>query len=111
LEPNPVELRRERHIPIRSRNEFLPCVAHTVLPEMNQRTAGTGDTQLELPPTNEDEAIRFAHAAKPATDRVLARPDHSGRKLTFTLRGFILGCAMGSAAAALVLLILYATIR
>ena len=116
FEPNSHDWNRDRYIPIRHRSDFLPSVASTSV-------ADTTDayTQLELPLTGDDDngrqyeggaptfpskgdtapdgAIRFRPRATPACEDEQTTPG-------LTLRGFLFGCALGSSAAAVVLLIL-----
>ena len=124
--PTPGQSRggRTRPIPIRSRREFLPSVATGVV-----TPAGT---QLELPLTEAtpvgDAAIRIKHKAalidklpaqrrpdgkpalkSPLSEAAARRPVKRGADQPFSLRGFLCGCAMGSAAAAAILLVLSIT--
>lgn len=114
LEPEKSQRPAKQHVPIRGRGDFLPSVAHIGnVSETNQ--------QLELPldrteehrtPTN--RSIRFpADRAKTFDPRALkpAGDERGGMLSDFTLRGFMMGCAMGSAAAALLLLVAHTTIR
>ncbi len=127
FEPGGATMTSDRYIPIRGRSDFLPSVTQHdgVLP------AGA-DSQLELPlttsasdksvarpeqepDTTADAAIRF-----PRDDRRTAEFDphrldpartKGGRPAgTFTMGGFLVGCAIGSAAAALVLLVVQTAI-
>jgi len=109
----------ERSIPIRGRREFLPTVTHASTASMNE------DNQLELPlgsRSGGEEPVRTAASAKPApsgADKVIRFPTRSTlpagmpfkppvqfhSRARFTIGGFLLGCAMGSAAAAALLLV------
>lgn len=130
LEPDTVGAGRHRYIPIRGRNEFLPSVGVTGVP-----TGRTRETQLELALTTDKKAgrnyrradtakttprpkvqpatdvvIRFPRKAKPGASPILKLPEEFGRRERFTIGGFLIGCAMGSAAASLVLLIVHAAV-
>jgi hypothetical protein len=118
LDGDELERRPERVIPIRQRCEFLPSVG----PELPELEPAFGP-QLELrltttpacapePAAAQDKA-NLAVGAAPVETRVNRPPklvftpvDHRRRsRQKLTPGGFILGCAMGSAAAALVLLV------
>lgn len=116
LEPEKYQRPAERNVPIGGRSDFLPSVAHIGnVSETNQ--------QLELPLDGKgdrsafkDRSIRFnptADRAKTFDPRELepAGDERQGMTRDFTLRGFFMGCAMGSAAAALLLLVAHTTIR
>lgn len=115
----------ERYIPIRGRREFLPTVAQMTPSSMSSR-----DAQLELPLSStttgerakrvaamadpassssttpaKDIAIRFPTRAKSPAGRAFKPPMQFNKRTQFTLSGFLLGCAMGSAAAAMLLLV------
>jgi len=111
----------ERFIPIRGRKEFLPTVAQANEPSMSNR-----ESQLELPLSSsaasggarhaaasaepaaqppEDRVIRFPTRAKSPAGIPFKAPVQFHRRSQFTIGGFLLGCAMGSAAAAMVLLV------
>ena len=124
-DPDPAALRHERSIPIGHRREFLP----SAVPAYED---GMG-SQLELPLTDAesivDGAIRVTPTAKTASARSkngkTVRPhrhDALAKSLEsapgklescqpFTLRGFLCGCAVGGAAAAMVLLLLHAVLE
>ena len=127
LEPQEQAPSRHGSIPIRGRREFLPSVAGAT----TLQTARTA-SQLELPlgsskgsrvaekparaqppargetqapsdapirfPGAPDSKARFSPMAK------VPRSDH--RRAAFTMKGFLVGCAMGTAAAAVALLVL-----
>ncbi len=114
MEPETSQRAAKQHVPIRGRGEFLPSVAYIGnVSETNQ--------QLELPldrteerRTPTDRSIRFPEDRTKTFDPRALEPagDERGGKLgDFTLRGFVMGCAMGSAAAALLLLVAHTTIR
>ncbi|UCC29671.1 MAG: hypothetical protein JSU86_15885 [Phycisphaerales bacterium] len=130
LEPDAVGAGRHRYIPIRGRNEFLPSVGGTGV-----TTGRTRETQLELALTTAkkagrgdrtadtartiprpkaepaaDRVIRFPRTARPGASPVLKLPEEFGRRERFTIGGFLIGCAMGSAAASLVLLVVHAAV-
>ncbi len=97
LEDKPGESRPKRFIPIRGRSEFLPsakCPGSEVRDEPKRRSAirlGSGLSH----PTNAP-VVRPPRQPQTPEQKVLE---------TFTTRGFLYGCAMGSAAAAVVLLL------
>lgn len=119
-----------RYIPIRGRSEFLPTVARV------DRSAARGrDGQLELPLTTagradnagravatartvpdrgagptKDVVIRFPSRSQSPVGRAFKPPMQFGPRNRFTIGGFLLGCAMGSAAAAAVLLVVRVTV-
>ena len=106
-----------RYVPIRGRGEFLPSVAHigTVF-ENNQQLELPLDRKGEERRASKDRSILFnptADRAKTFDPRELepAGDERQGMARDFTLRGFFMGCAMGSAAAALLLLVAHTTIR
>ncbi len=126
LEPNTDEgARGRRHIPIRGRKEFLPSIAHTS--NVADARDATADTQLELPNALSDgrgivihladagpqrkaeEALRFPRSDKSAA-QFFESPEQAKLNKNFTIGGFLLGCAMGSAAAALMLLVVQTAI-
>ena len=121
--PDPCLAHRERLIPIGHRREFLPSAAPTY-------EDGMGN-QLELPLTHVesivDGAIRVAPIRKATAATASGRskngkavrqpghrivpgsaPGEPESSQPFTLRGFLCGCAVGGAAAAMVLLLLQA---
>ncbi len=127
LESDPLVQRHDRYIPIRGRNEFLPSVA-----QVTTSTPQPVQQQLELPfkrrdktdnadrsatterttplretETATDTVIRFPRTAKETSALPLKPPQQFGqRREKFTIGGFLVGCAMGSAAAVLALLVL-----
>ncbi len=130
LDPNTQDT-PPRHIPIRSRRRFLPSIAYV----RNVVAVGTG-RQLELPlPTVErtrtavqsagrgrtaserkieeraDATLRFPQVGKPDAGPAFKPLEPLEAGHTFTIGGFLLGCAMGSAAAAMVLLVVQTTMR
>ena len=90
-----------RHIPIRGRRRFLPSIAYMgkVVP------VGTG-RQLELPLASADRTRTAARS----TGLGFKPPEQLEATHRFTVGGFLLGCAMGSAAAAMVLLVVQVTV-
>ncbi|MGD2110506.1 MAG: hypothetical protein PVI86_14085 [Phycisphaerae bacterium] len=121
LDTEPEDQTAERYIPIRGRREFLPTAAATGTSTMNAR-----DDQLELPlsATSPDKhAKRPAAELEPApgisteSDKVISFPTRATspagmpfkppvqfhRRSQFTFRGFLVGCAMGSVAAVVLL--------
>jgi len=131
LEPDTVGAGRHRYIPISGRNEFLPSVGGTGV-----TTGRTRETQLELALTTAkkvgrgdrpadtartapqpkaepaaDTVIRFPRKARPGARPILKLPEEFRRRRErFTIGGFLVGCAMGSAAASLVLLVVHAAV-
>lgn len=131
LEPDTVGAGRHRFIPIRGRNEFLPSVAGTGVTTGRTREmqlglglttakkAGKGDRPADTARTiprpkvepAPDAVIRFPRTARPGASPVLKLPEEFGRtRERFTIGGFLIGCAMGSAAASLVLLVMHALV-
>lgn len=105
-------------IPIKGRAEFLPTVTASNRRRKKRRGTRRGGSQLELPysagdhvlPLSQPEMqtvlgspIRFPLAAE---TRLVPRADAPKARETpaLSFRGFLLGCAMGSAAAAVMLL-------
>lgn len=136
LEPDSGERHRGRYIPIRGRNVFFPSVTHSSIAQTEPMETVQSATRLELPPATDDKrqkidlppdagratpgrepepgrdaAIGFSRAAKPGNSPVTEPVGTFDRRQNFTLSGFFLGCAMGGAAAALVLLVLQTAIR
>ncbi|MGB2986704.1 MAG: hypothetical protein WBE26_12570 [Phycisphaerae bacterium] len=125
IELDPDGLHRERHIPIRGRKEFLPSIAqrwdasvdrHDAqlelplgLPEKMQKVQRAADKTRTVPQASPkpeaDAVIRFPRIPRRETDLELKPPVQYRRKAGFTFSGFLIGCAMGSAAAAMVLLV------
>ena len=127
LDPEPVRstVPYDRPIPIGHRREFLPSAApvyHDALGNQLELTL----TDVE---TITDGTIRIVPAGQSASGRSKNGKTvrHVGRQIqhgsqagaptervlgqTFTLRGFLCGCAVGSAAAAIVLLLLQVVFR
>lgn len=125
LKPRSATPHNAQYIPIRGRREFLPSI---VTPGQTARP--NRDTQLTLPlegrdradgprraaekkraavtsktETGPDKVIRFPHRETSAAP-LFKRPEEFRDRRGFTWRGFLVGCAMGGAAAAFVLLIL-----
>lgn len=121
LYPDPDPVRPERYIPIRGRSEFLPSAAL-----ISEDQDAPTQRQLELPlisagaareRTLPDETVErstsVAVADVPRRDSVI-RPlrapfqpmkRRKQKQSPFTPGGFLFGCALGSAAAAMVLLV------
>ncbi len=122
----------DRFIPIRARDEFLPSVVFQKI--TSERTARKGSevvkhggrrpltTQPNAPqrhpgptPTTgpgefsrtSDSAICFSEPARSNRNPTEARAALFGTKPAFTLRGFLVGCTLGSIAASLALLVLH----
>lgn len=130
FEPGGRTVTSNRYIPIRGRSDFLPSVA-----QQDGVFPAAADSQLELslntdakdkpvtsqvhpqrrdpeqkPETTADKVIRFPRDDRRTAgfdprklDPAGARRGRPGGK--FTIGGFLMGCAIGSAAAALVLLV------
>ena len=98
LEPEPHATRRDRFIPIGRRSEFLP-------------SATVPGSEMGDEPARR-EAVRFpADRDRPKGVPVVRPPKppntpERSEPVTFTTRGFLCGCAMGSAAAAVILLLI-----
>jgi hypothetical protein len=126
LEPDAVEMQRSRCVPIRARSDFLPSVVQFWDAQESERTvqfelplAVTAQISPAVPPITEgqttpsptpervaDAVIRFPRTPEPCAKPSLKPPQQfRRRKERFTVGGFLVGCAMGSAAAALVLLV------
>ena len=111
LYPDSDTWRPERYIPIRSRNEFLPTVA-SISNEQNVPT----QRQLELPliaaGASAERSTGVKTAEEPLRNTVIRPPRtcfqptlrRKQKQSPFTPGGFLFGCALGSAAAAVVLL-------
>lgn len=131
FEPDPEALSHKRYIPVRGRCEFAPSMVQDHDELMAPPISREAGTQLALsraadkgPPSpsltcgerreaNTDEqvgerdgAIRFPGAKSSAVPVPGPEVQNNGRSEELTFRGFALGCAMGSAAAAVVLLVL-----
>ena len=128
LDPGPAGRQlQDRYIPIRGRNEFLPSVARVTasspepakqqldLPFKQDSRTDNADRPTRakpLTPTHDskpaaDVVIRFPSTARETVSLPLKPPQQFGRKKQkFTIGGFLVGCAMGSAAAVLALLVL-----
>ncbi len=122
-DPDPLARVRERSIPIRGRSDFFPSAEQPI----ETATAQTATHQLELPlaPAGQANnvaqdqreaslkptAIRFPKRSEGEGLATLRPPMHYRRKGGFTWKGFLVGCAMGSAAAAFVLMVLQTAIN
>lgn len=131
FEPDTEDLFRERYIPIRSRAEFVPSVLQDNDNETTLSQSINPGSQLQLPLTAEPhqpspqkaplssrkDSMDQSHDKREAVVRFpatggKAQPKRRSRlpypsapaKERLTLQGFLLGCAMGSAAAAVLLL-------
>ena len=112
LYPDSDTWRPERYIPIRSHSEFLPSAASN----SDEQDAPT-QRQLELPLTNSGTTAERSTGANVADEprrSSVVRPPKSyfqpkqrrkQEQAPFTPGGFLFGCALGSAAAAMVLLV------
>ena len=121
LYPDPDPVRPERYIPIRGRSEFLPSAAF-----ISEDQDAPTQRQLELPlivavaaresalPVQTFERSTSLEVAdEPRRDSVIRplkspfqpTPRRKQKQSPFTPGGFLFGCALGSAAAAMVLLV------
>lgn len=121
LYPDSDPWRPERYIPIRGRSEFLPSAAF-----ISEDQDAPTQRQLELPliaaeaaheSTLPDQTVERSTAVEVADEprgdsviRPLRAPlqpmqRRKQKQSPFTPRGFLFGCALGSAAAAMVLLV------
>jgi hypothetical protein len=102
LEEGERESQHERYIPVRGRSEFLPsaqCPGSEVREEPKQRPA------IRLgSPTGRTTTAPVVRPARPPKETEPQEPE------AFTIRGFFYGCAMGSAAAAVILLLVQVVI-
>lgn len=135
FEPGDATTTSDRYIPIRGRSDFLPSVT-----QHDGLFPAGADSQLELPlttgssdksvtrpaqphrsdleqkpDTTADAAIRFPRDERRTDEFDPRRLDPGGARGgkpagTFTIGGFLVGCAIGSAAAALVLLVVQTAI-
>ena len=130
-DPDPLRKTHEPSIPIRGRSDFLPSAEETREIVTVQGSAREFDRQLELPlgkPATEAsvtrpreapavvsapkaDAIRFPRREGAEGVATLRPPMHFRRKGGFTMRGFLIGCAMGGVAAALALAMLQTMTR
>jgi hypothetical protein len=127
LYPESDTWRPERFVPIRSRREFFPSAAF-----ISDEPAAPSQRQLELSLTTVATVVQQS-TAKATRERTLPEPDaapsvtavpwrdsvirtpraafqpmqrRKQKQSPFTPGGFLFGCALGSAAAAVVLLVL-----
>ena len=125
FEPNPVDPGHDRYIPVRGRSDFHPSVAFSqatgsaeterqlVLPLKGKAEEGKRSKPIDTRPKTPqretgptaDIALRFPRSRKSTASPILKPPQQFRRKEKFTIGGFLFGCVMGSAAAALVLLV------
>jgi hypothetical protein len=134
FEPDPCEVRHDRFIPISRRNDFLPSVTCSILGEETEKhtqlelpltsdgdNGRNADQTPSLAVTRGDPtanaAIRFdpQAAAQKRRDSGDNAAGETGpacaavmERGSFSLRGFLFGCALGSSAAAVLLLVLSA---
>lgn len=127
LEPQEQAPSRFGSIPIRGRGEFLPTVAGaTTLPtartasqlelpldsskgsRVAEKPPGAGRTARSETRAPSDAPIRFPGApdSKARFSPMAKGPRSDHRRAAFTVKGFLVGCAMGTAAAAVALLVL-----
>jgi len=121
LYPDPKPLRPQRYIPIRSRSEFLPSAAFISedqdAPIQRQLElpliAGGAARKSTTPDPSRERSTAVGVADEPRRDSVI-RPLRASfqpvqrrkqKQSPFTPGGFLFGCALGSAAAAMVLLV------
>ena len=115
--------RPQRFIPVRGRSEFLPSAAF-----VREEPGTLAHRQLELPLTAVAAPLPVAGptpertlpepVVEPSRDSVIRPPRTPFRPVRrrkpsspFTPRGFLFGCALGSAAAAVVLLVVQLAVR
>ena len=127
LYPDADAWRRERYIPIRGRSEFLPSAAFisedqdaSTQRQLELPLIGTGAAHESSPPdltVKRSTAVEVAD--EPRRDSVI-RPlkapfqptqRRKQKQSPFTPGGFLFGCALGSAAAAMVLLVVQLAVR
>lgn len=110
FEPGSVDRFRDRFIPIRGRNDFLPAV-HAASVEQAART----DTELGMPGARDAairyrpgdlEVVRSRPGLSPQPQKCVKADDVTGKR-AFSLHGFVVGCALGGSVAAMVLLLLW----
>jgi hypothetical protein len=130
LEPDLFESRPLRYVPIRSRSEFLPSVLYGDLVETTAGALSAPAVRGQPTPSKRKSiaVIRPLRAPLPPLTAPVERPPRDGvlrftRRVAermgisllehpapdeptpFRVNGFLIGCAMGSLAAALVLLV------
>ena len=119
--PEPADLRRSRPIPIGHRRQFVASVA----PEPHQRAG----QQLELPLTRTEPVgegtiritrkpltparagVASGKSSQTGQQAAASQAVPTGSREPFSFWRFLGGCAMGSAAAAMILLIVQVTLR
>jgi len=135
FEPPLMEPRIERHVPIGGRSEFLQSVAPPSAPDSFARAdewsseeravklalpLGDGDRQAELAlsfgadtsnDAGEPPAVLLVKRAKPELGARSTIGHGRGTSSSYTFGGFLLGCAMGSAAAVMMLMVAQAVVR
>ncbi len=111
----------DRFIPIGRRDEFFPSVVHIDAPQARLAQTASSTMQLDLPVDAADaERIVAGPERKPVLDAAIRFPRGTAttagpvfkpvgmfeERRVFTLGGFLFGCALGSAAASFLLLVL-----
>jgi len=121
LYPEPDTWHPERYIPIRSRSEFFPSAAFFSddqdMPTQRQLElpliAASASREGGLPDQTLSRSAAVEAADEPRRDSVIRplkapfqpTPHRKQKQSPFTPGGFLFGCALGSAAAAMVLLV------
>ena len=139
LEPDEVSPGVERYVPIRSRSEFLPSAAPPWIVDLTTASdkprpseqakqldlpfVETNKTQVDCPvsfpsevtpdrnESHESPAVLRIPPPKRSRQEPAAPALRPGRRKPFTFGGFLLGCAMGSAAAVMMLMVAQAVVR
>lgn len=119
LYPDPDPVRPERYIPIRGRSEFLPSAAFisedqdALQRQLELPLSAAAATHESAPPDQTVQRTAVEVAREPRRSSVI-RPlrapfqptqRRKQKQSPFTPGGFLFGCALGSAAAAMVLLV------
>ena len=128
FEPDPDTVRSQRDIPVRGRSEFLPSLTYhngagsarapqqleLPLASTGKSTPSDGQAGVQPPAAERSTAEATPGTREPSTvpfpRQVLRRLESSKQTKPFTASGFLLGCALGSAAAAMILLVIRVTI-
>lgn len=119
LYPEPDTWRPERYIPIRGRSEFLPSAAFfsedqdaPTQRQLDLPLLAAGPARESAPPHQTVERLAAVEVAdEPRRDSVIRppkspfQPTPQRKQSPITPGGFLFGCALGSAAAAMVLLV------
>lgn len=120
-EPEAVGASAERYIPIRHRKVFCPSVEYTEpagigAAPVREAIVKPGTVVSRSPRKSRparpmvkvharaDKALRLSCTTQASRDATLARAAIYGRRETFRWRGFLYGCAMGTAAASVLLI-------